>query len=338
MVTIHIERENGMRRPLVLAGIGAFVVAVATALSLWHDGAFWDTRSPAPSEATTAGPVPVPPVVATDRSQLSRLPSFDVVRVQPDGDAVIAGRGQPGQQITIMSGETPLGAVTADADGEWVFVPDEPLLLGTHRLTLTAQDGKNMLRSDEEVVVVITPHEDGTTTGGTAVAVKTSRSGSVPTTVLQSPSTPDATRLAVVSVDDDGHGRLSLSGSAAPQSQVRLYLDDRYLGDTLADALGSWRFLLATPLPSGRYVLRADQMGGGGKVIDRAHIPLLVGLPYTSDTQKVVVERGQSLWRIARSFYGDGKAYTLIYAANRADIDDPDRIYPGQVFQLPASR
>ncbi len=45
---------------------------------------------------------------------------------------------------------------------------------------------------------------------------------------------------------------------------------------------------------------------------------------------------GTSLWRIARRAYGDGMNYTLIYEANKDQIKDPNLIYPGQVFNLPA--
>ena len=51
--------------------------------------------------------------------------------------------------------------------------------------------------------------------------------------------------------------------------------------------------------------------------------------------QVVVVQPGNSLWRIARRVYGEGLRYTIIYEANRGQIRDPDLIYPGQVFSVP---
>ena len=50
---------------------------------------------------------------------------------------------------------------------------------------------------------------------------------------------------------------------------------------------------------------------------------------------QVVVQPGESLWRIARATYGKGVRYTVIYAANRDQIRDPNLIYPGQVFVIP---
>jgi nucleoid-associated protein YgaU len=50
---------------------------------------------------------------------------------------------------------------------------------------------------------------------------------------------------------------------------------------------------------------------------------------------KAIIRRGDNLWTIARRVYGEGIKYTTIYDANSAQIRDPDRIYPGQVFDLP---
>ena len=49
----------------------------------------------------------------------------------------------------------------------------------------------------------------------------------------------------------------------------------------------------------------------------------------------VIVQPGNSLWRIAKRSYGAGVRYAEIYGANRGQIADPDLIYPGQVFELP---
>lgn len=49
-----------------------------------------------------------------------------------------------------------------------------------------------------------------------------------------------------------------------------------------------------------------------------------------------LVSRGDSLWRISRRVYGEGVRYTVIFDANQEQIRNPNLIYPGQVFVLPA--
>jgi nucleoid-associated protein YgaU len=48
-----------------------------------------------------------------------------------------------------------------------------------------------------------------------------------------------------------------------------------------------------------------------------------------------VVSRGDSLWRISQVTYGAGTRYAIVYKANRSQIRNPNRIYPGQIFVLP---
>jgi nucleoid-associated protein YgaU len=50
---------------------------------------------------------------------------------------------------------------------------------------------------------------------------------------------------------------------------------------------------------------------------------------------KAIIRRGDTLWSIARRYYGHGIHYRTIFHANRELIHRPWRIFPGQVFDLP---
>lgn len=47
------------------------------------------------------------------------------------------------------------------------------------------------------------------------------------------------------------------------------------------------------------------------------------------------VKRGDTLWGIAKRFYGSGVKYTTIYNANKSKIKNPNLIYPGQALTIP---
>ena len=47
------------------------------------------------------------------------------------------------------------------------------------------------------------------------------------------------------------------------------------------------------------------------------------------------VQSGDSLSKIAKRFYGDAGAYNKIFEANRDQLNDPDKIQPGQQIKLP---
>ena len=52
--------------------------------------------------------------------------------------------------------------------------------------------------------------------------------------------------------------------------------------------------------------------------------------------QTYTIESGDTLSKIAKQHYGKAGAWREIFEANRDIIDDPDRIFPGQVIKLPA--
>lgn len=57
--------------------------------------------------------------------------------------------------------------------------------------------------------------------------------------------------------------------------------------------------------------------------------------PAVTQGKTYTVKSGDSLWKIAKQFYGNGAAYTKIANANSDKIKNPNLIYPGQIFNIP---
>ncbi|MFQ5775335.1 MAG: SPOR domain-containing protein [Kiloniellaceae bacterium] len=88
------------------------------------------------------GKVPEPAAAAAAPAETEPSgtePSVDVVRIDPDGAAVIAGRAAPGSELIVLHNGTPIGTAIADAFGEWVFIPDAPLPPGAHEFGLVVK-------------------------------------------------------------------------------------------------------------------------------------------------------------------------------------------------------
>lgn len=132
---------------------------------------------------------PVAPPVAEAELPPVAVPTFDVVRVEPSGDTVIAGQAEPNATVEIMDGPSVIATAEANETGEWVIALDQPLDPGTHDLAIstTTADESVVTLSDERVTVSVP--EDGSADVLVVLNVP-----EAPSTVLQVPpvATPPA--------------------------------------------------------------------------------------------------------------------------------------------------
>jgi nucleoid-associated protein YgaU len=272
-----------------------------------------------------------------------------VVRVDREGNAVIAGRAAAASTVVVLDDGREIGRVVADHRGEWVFVPTAPLPPGSQQLSLEmlGRDGERI--ESESAVVLLVPERPrvgaaavgGDAAGGRtpagAIALKVEPAGA--STLLQKPAGDRPMALTVDAVDYDEQAQVAVSGSAPPGARVQLYLDNAFIGRATAGGDGVWRVVPEVALAPGMYTLRADQVEATGRVAGRVALPFVWNEPPKNlrPGAAVIVQPGDSLWLIARRAYGSGVQYTLIFEANRTQIRDPDLIYPGQIFGLPVA-
>jgi hypothetical protein len=325
-------------------GTVALLIA-ATATLGWYGVPGRAARQPASSMSQPAAPAdtgPAQPATASPAAREATPPSFDIVSIDRSGQAVIAGRALPGDRVRVLDGNTPIGEVSADARGEWVLVPVAPIAPGDRQLAVEATGsaegpgGGALRRSPDIVALSVLPR-------GKAQGETTALGGllpgqpGAPARILQRPQDPAGNRkLSLDAAEYGGPDELILSGNAEPGARLNIYAGGQLLGSATADESGKWMLRSAYRQPTDGVELRLDQLAADGTVAHRVAAPfnLPTGMALR-DGDSYVVERGNSLWLIARRVYGKGTRYTAIYAANQNTIRDPDRIFPGQALKLP---
>ncbi len=118
-------------------------------------------------------------------------PSFDVLRVEPDGSTVIAGRAAPHSKLEITDGAAIVAKVDVGPSGDFAAVLDKPLPPGDHQLVLkaTGKDGKATV-SEETATVSVPTDKNGKLLAMVTKPGKASR-------IIAAP-TPDAANLPAV--------------------------------------------------------------------------------------------------------------------------------------------
>ena len=274
------------------------------------------------------------------------LPSFDIVRVDRTGYAVIAGRAKPGSTVTIYANDDELATAPAEADGSWVIATDTPLEAGPVELSVSMTTDDGLTVRSEETILIYVPER----AGDAPLVLRTTPGGA--TEVLQDPrEMPEGMGpLTLDVIDYDDSGAVIFSGRAEPNSIVQLFINSQLLGQARATdggkgdedeekKVGRWTIAPDAQIAPGVYQLLVIQLDAEGRVAYAIEVPFERATADQIQLRdgKVIVQPGNSLWRIARRAYGRGAQYTIIYEANEDQIRDPDLIFPGQIFDVPDS-
>ncbi|HEY1453522.1 MAG TPA: Ig-like domain-containing protein [Roseiarcus sp.] len=376
---------GGAASTVVAAGV------VAGALLWTHPGFFWpspaatQTMASAPESRPPTVPPPVqaaapaasaaaPDIQAASEPPASPLrPAFDVVNVDPTGEAVIAGRAAPNATVELRDAGKTVGEARADASGQFVIIPPA-LTPGDHSLSLAAEAGAAASETSS-VVAISVPQPEAKIAAPLAAAA--APAPSPPALAMRAPATPPpaaASRVVIQSVEADAAGGLVAKGSAGPNATVRFYLNGSNVADARTQSDGRWSLTIKQGMTPGGYRMRADEVNpDGASVVASADMPfdypagpapVETRAPATSSpaptiapaaasagqpsaplaadvvvdlVQTALVRPGHTLWALSQNYYGDPTRYPVIYEANKWEIHNPNLIYPGEVFVVPKS-
>lgn len=116
-------------------------------------------KAPAGTPAAEA-PKQEPPAAQPAAAQPA-APTFDVVRVEDNGSVVVAGHAPPKARVEILNGDAVLGSTTADGEGSFAIVLDDPLKPGDYQIALRATPPEGAAMASAQTAVVSVPDKPG---------------------------------------------------------------------------------------------------------------------------------------------------------------------------------
>lgn len=84
-----------------------------------------------------------------------------------------------------------------------------------------------------------------------------------------------------------------------------------------------------------KVVLVVGNTDGVATVEDNMTVAEVEEIEEAAMAQFHTVERGDTLGKIAKEYYGNAMKYPVIFEANKPMLSHPDKIYPGQVLRIP---
>ena len=348
----------------MLFGVGGVLVALALGMVFFSDDETAEVAPQTQSIDLPTKPVDTPKSAAVDDTPApqvdvvtSETPSVDtkniapptlnieIARVKPDGAAVVAGSAPSGAVISVFEDKLLLGKTTADSNGEWVVVLEKRLGPGQHLISVAAEleDGSSIMG---ETSIAIEIYADQSTKPLVALLPESQTDMPV---LLQSPdddpaektaesaSTSTVAHIGPRSLVWQDETKLSIGGQSRGGVRVTVSANGIFFGDALVLADGSWQVTGQVDKNRKTHRLEFVLVNNAGQAVAQYMLPVR-----TRDLQKgldgsqlVIVNKGDALWRIAYRSFGKGVRYIDIVRKNTGDIDNPDLIYPNQIFALP---
>ncbi len=258
--------------------------------------------------------------------------TFDIVRISKHGDTVIAGKSEPNSRIELLKNDNVIASFFSDGNGDWVWVSEIPLEKGIKEFYLRFTDENNIIHRSDQTVLVL----DNQKNDKTKPAVAKIMSNDAKVDVLNLDSFNDG--LAIDSVSLSPNNKFIITGRTLPDHEVEVSQSSKLLEKLKSDNQGKWNFTSNVFKILDNKIIFSIKISGEVVTLpfDKLDFKKKLDLEsFSFERNRVVVESGNSLWRIARKTMGSGIHYTEIYKNNAKRIKNPNLIYPGQVFNIP---
>ena len=358
---------------IVTSVVAAAILAYALLLPVSEDEVVIEgttqeriTKAPEESQQTV---ITATKEADTSQTQPTSIPELivDIARVQPDGMAVFAGKGAAGGTIFVTENGAILAQNAIDQQGQWVVLPEEPLSPGAHLLELqmVTKDGLSV-RADISLVVEISEGRDEKPL--VAIVPQTDEASPL---ILQAPEEVAPVIIAEATQDSQKTEKQSEAeaqtvaeilgqedifiqiGSLSWQSESRLSIHGVASGGAFVDGrIGNLDLDKTIVAQNNRWSLSVDKnpfTTSDSQIVKitlrdeddeaLASTELMINKNQLQagldGSLMVVVHKGDALWRIAYRSYGQGVRYVDIFKRNADKINDPDLIYPNQIFAVP---
>ena len=268
--------------------------------------------------------------------------SIDVFRVDEFGNIISAGKVSKKAKIEMIADKKIIGTDNTSEDGSFVVFGkvQSTGLVQTVKIRGFIEDkGQEKIVDSADLFFVLPKVERNNKKEENKIDKKPLivRDDGDDLKILRPIQVSSVESITLDTISYNENSSTELAGRARLDKSVRIYINNDLKSEVKVNDSGAWRVSLSD-IKAGVYTLRLDEVNENGTVEGRLELPFKreeEALIQAMGEGSITVQPGNSLWRIARKYYGKGIQYVEIFERNSHLIRDPDLIYPGQVFSLP---
>ena len=254
--------------------------------------------------------------------------TFDIIRISQDGDTIMAGKSEPNVEIFLFENKKKISSFFSDANGEWVWISDNPLTEGLKIFNIKCFNGVGKeFESSQEIYVL----------GDKKSLIK-------PMVLkLDSRNLDDINIYNTEYIDNSltldilnyyPKKKLTISGRAPIGTDVNIFANDILLGSVVSDFYGNWNF-------SSREIINIEHSNlklSATIASIKLHIDLPLSLNQLEQnilkTSSINFVKENNSWRLTRKISDNNYLYSEIFIKNSKSLSISQLLNSKKTYNL----
>lgn len=254
--------------------------------------------------------------------------TFDIIRISQDGDTIMAGKSEPNLEIFLFENKKKISSFFSDANGEWVWISDNPLTEGLKIFNIRCfnEAGKEF-ESSQEIYVL-----GDKKSSAKPMVLKLDSRNLDDINIYNTEYIDNSLTLDILNYYPKK--KLTISGRAPVGTDVNVFANDILLGSVSTDFYGNWNFSSKEIVNIETSNLKLSATIASIKL----HIDLPLSLSQLEQnilkTSSINIIKENNSWRLTRKISDDNYLYSEIFIKNSKSLSISQLLNSKKTYNL----
>ena len=254
--------------------------------------------------------------------------TFDIIRISQDGDTIMAGKSEPNLEIFLFENKKKVSSFFSDANGEWVWISDNPLTEGLKIFSIKCLDGAGKEFESSQEIYVLGDKKSPVK----PIVLKLDSRNLDDINIYNTEYIDNSLTLDILNYYPKK--KLTISGRAPVGTDVNVFSNDILLGSVSSDFYGNWNF-------SSREIanIETSNLKLSATI---ASIKLQIDLPVSLSeleqnilkTSSINIVKENNSWRLTRKISDNNYLYSEIFIKNSKSLSISQLLNSNKTYNL----
>ena len=258
--------------------------------------------------------------------------TFDIIRISQNGDTIMAGKSEPNLEIFLFENNKKVSSFFSDANGEWVWISDNPLTEGLKIFNIKClnEAGKEF-ESSQEIYVL-----GDKKSPVKPIVLKLDSRNLDDINIYNTEYIDNSLTLDILNYYPKK--KLTISGRAPVGTDVNVFANDILLGSVSSDFYGNWNFSSREIVNIERSDLKLSATIAGIKL--QIDLPLSLSQLEQNilKTSSINIIKENNSWKVTRKISDDNYLYSEIFIKKSKSLSISQLLNSKKTYNLFVSK